>query len=633
MNRRPNLGPRLRASSLVSCLAGIPSILMLACHATDPNDPPAPLRAHTVVHLIDRSSTQTTSETAPIERANLAGVWMEVLPSKSVDPAIDRFRTSAVHVAEHDILEFAIGVATPPVDRPAHPVSFSVRARANGTGTEVFHSSLEPHDATSTWRTFQVPLDDFAGDEISFEFETRGLGKDPDPTRGYWGDPILLQRGAIPRAREPSAMAADRPSIVLISLDTLRARSMSAYGREIPTTPEFESLAESGTLFANASTGFSSTYGAHIGMLTGRYYWSSELQPLRRISDGHGLFLAERLRSAGYSTAAFTEDALLRGASGFWNGFGTYFENKEVMRGAGAASDTFGRALDWARTHADRPFFLFVHTYQVHAPYEPPLDHVDLFPTGMDEQVQVPLDWDEEKREQARHGILETRRAYEQEVRYLDGLLGDFVQSMKAALGDQRVVFVITADHGEEFLEHGGVLHRQLYQEVLHVPLLIIDTQSDQTARRVDEVVSLVDIVPTITELSGVREGVPADGISLAPLLAGRDLPSLRDRAIWATAGKIGLPGSRESFAARHGRWKCVFEEGWPEPRCFDLSVDAAELAPLSPTANPEFAPLVVEIEAYRSRLASSPADPFVGDRIEVDPESLKKLEALGYTE
>ncbi len=623
-------------SILTTWVCALTCLFPLACRDDSSTDAATPLRARTVVHLVDHQVLPAAARERPTQRARVGGVSMEVLrpaPLAPGGPGPQAIRTSPIRVSEGDVLELSIGVSTPKDARPATPVHFAVVALSDARRREIFAERwppAAPSDApqASAWQSHRVALDDLAGADVELIFETRPA-EEGTAARGrpVWGAPTVLSRSA-------AAAPSERPSFVLVSLDTLRARSMSVYGHELATTPRFEELAERGTLFANASTTFSSTYGAHLGMLTGRYFWSSNLSPLERIEGGQGLFLAERLRAAGYSTAAFTENALLRGASGFWNGFATYFEDKQVKRGAGAAAETFERALRWTRAHADRPFFLFVHTYQVHAPYSPPQDYTGLFTEILEEDGPAPPDWIGPIDDATREAIRGARLSYEQEVRYLDQLLAEFISSMEATLGDHPVVFVITSDHGEEFFEHGRALHHQLYEEVLHVPLLVLGPSTGSPGRRIEQSVSLVDIVPTVLELANAGHAPGVDGASLAPLLTDADSATTHvDRVIWATNAQKALGGSGQAFAARRGDHKCVQEEGWPSARCFDLASDPAERVSLSPGAHPAFASLVEELAAYRARLAVGAGEPDGDDALEVDPELQRKLEALGYIE
>jgi arylsulfatase A-like enzyme len=150
-----------------------------------------------------------------------------------------------------------------------------------------------------------------------------------------WGDPTVWA---------PARASGARPTIVLVSLDTLRARSTSTYGNRRETTPYLTQLAGDGVLFEHAYTTFSNTLGSHMSMMTGLYPAAHGVVGLdRRLAREHRT-LAETLRESGYETAAFTEDGLLEGAIGFQRGFARYGENRGVFSAAGDAPGTFARS-------------------------------------------------------------------------------------------------------------------------------------------------------------------------------------------------------------------------------------------------------------------------------------------------
>jgi len=401
---------------------------------------------------------------------------------------------------------------------------------------------------------------------------------------------------------------------VLVSLDTLRARSLSALGRKIETSPFFDALAREGTLFEHAFTTYSNTLGSHMSMLTGLWPRSHGVVEGGRLLSPRKETLAERMRTAGYETAAFTEDALLSGAVGFRRGFARYSENKDVKLGGGASEETFDAALAWAESHVDVPFFLFIHTYEVHAPYAPVQPYASMF----DDQPAG------------------DRRLYEQEIRYLDDQLRRLVDQLDRLLTPERLLLVITADHGEEFYEHGRALHAQLFDEVMHVPLLFRWPGVVPEDLRVSQPVSLVDISPTILDLAGVHPGSVTDGMSLTPLF--KDGGTAHRAVVFGEAPASGPMPGRE-FVGRTATHKCMIQEGEEEGRCFDLVRDPREKSPLRPDHDEQTSALHDEVLAYRrgapeiEQKGTRPPSPAPHDSEEIDPKRQEKLRALGYVE
>ncbi|MEW6270191.1 MAG: sulfatase [Thermodesulfobacteriota bacterium] len=531
---------------------------------------------------------------------------------RGVPPLAERdVTTAAVEIARGARLRFAVGVEDAVWEVDAAPVEVAVAALASGETHELFRRRLDPaRDADDRrWIEADVALDELAGREARLRFLARPATEgDARPSLPVFADPTIWA----------PAGADAKPSVVLISLDTLRARSMSLYGHTLPTTPFLDRFAATGATVERAFTTFSNTLGSHMSMLTGLYPASHGVVALnRRLAPEHAT-LAERLRAAGWDTAAFTEDGLLAADLGFRRGFGVYWENKTVGSAAGDARGTFRRALDWAGSREGTPFFLFVHTYAVHIPYAPPPEYRRmLIGDGGSESDLPPVE-----RERLR---------YEQEVRALDDDVRRFLERLEEIVPAERLLVVVTSDHGEEFGEHGLITHLQLYDEVLHVPLLLRWRGRIAPGVRVAAPASLVDVVPTVLELLSV-EPRAADGASLAPLL--RDpRAALPRRAVFAQVLPREANGRDWFFIARSADEKCMLPiDG--AGRCFDLARDPREQQPLSPEQSPALGELHGLADEYRARalVAIGPgALPMSEAALEVDRATQLKLQALGY--
>lgn len=514
-----------------------------------------------------------------------------------------------IQIPKGSELRFAIGVEEPAWHVNSAPVDFIVRAYV-GDGksapVEIFRTTLDParREEDRGWQEFNVPLKEIAGEPARLRFETLPARyRDRRPQLPVWGDPTIVA---------PASGASSRPYVVLVSLDTLRARSLSALGNELETSPFFDQLATQGTLFEKAFTTYSNTLGSHMSMLTGLWPRTHQVLMKNRLSSRHRT-LAERLRKAGFETAAFTENALLNGGQGFRRGFGTYTENKEVMAGGGAARATFDQAIEWARSHRDSPFFLFVHTYQVHAPYRPAEPYASLYDDGAHRNDDL--------------------RRYEQEIRYLDDELRRLVGELDTIVGAENLLLVITADHGEEFGEHGFRLHTQLFDEVMHVPLLFRYPEHVPAGLRIDTPVSLVDITPTILELAGAEHFRTRDGVSLIPLF--RENPSSVREVVFGEEAASGMNGLQQRFVGRSATHKCMVREKEEQGICWDLGEDPEEQKRLAPDSTDATRALHDALLAYRE--SGEPPDPEEAEvevvTKEIDPKRSEKLRALGYVE
>lgn len=518
------------------------------------------------------------------------------------------------------ILRSHIGIEEPAWISSAPAVAFRVLFEERPTGQRrlLGEKILDPYrnEGDRGWVLFEVPLPDPGEESFRLVFETLPAVAAPDhPSLPVWGDPTILR----PERRSWKPLR-----VVLISLDTLRARSMSAYGYESPTTPRLDRLLPRGTLFENAFTTFSNTLGSHMSMMTGLYPAShGVLKRSMKLGDAIPT-LAARMRDSGYETAAFTENALLKADAGFEKGFGHYFENKGLFEGAGDAEGTFERALDWVAARPNTPFFLFVHTYEVHYPYAP-LEEPLPFQQALRMANASPPGFGDGE-----------RNAYEREVLHLDRLLAEFLEGLRDQTSEpENTLVVITSDHGEEFGEHGGLRHIQMFDEVMQIPLFLRWPGRVPGGLRVAAPVSLVDIVPTVLELAGLPT-IAVDGTSLVPLMEGKEID--REVVFGQSAGpnRPGFPRMAERFVARSLTGKCLVghDPSDQQGECYDLVADPEELHPVD-SPGPTLQSLRAAAIAYREDALRASGESGRADALESgvehDPARERKLRALGY--
>lgn len=522
--------------------------------------------------------------------------------------------TQPVAVPAGARLRFAVGVEEAAWHVDSAPIEMTVTALLDGGGArEIYRRRLDPHrvEADRNWFDADVPLDELAGMTVRFRFASRPvLRDDPRSSLPLWGDPTVWA----PRRDDA------RPSVVLVSLDTLRARSMSLDGYELETTPYLTELARSATTFERTFTTYVNTIGSHMSLPTGLYpaqhgvlFLTLRLPPERRT-------LAETLRGAGWDTAAVTENGYLTGELGFRRGFSTWFENR-VHKAAGNAPETFRRALAWARSRESTPFFLFVHTYAVHKPYKPAAAYRRFFENGRPARTR-PF-----------HERLQLR--YEQEIRELDDQLRAFVEELEKIVPADRLLLIITADHGEEFREHEQFTHVQLYDEVMHVPLLVRWDGVVRPGARSNALVSLVDVAPTVLDLLGLPPLPDADGTSLAAIARG-EADSIPRKVVFAQSIPYGLTGVKWHFIGRTAETKCILAED-DTVECFDLTDDPREQRPRVPGESPRLGEVHELVRAYRERamrpiIAAGKQTVEDGFR-QVDAETERNLRALGYAQ
>jgi len=405
-------------------------------------------------------------------------------------------------------------------------------------------------------------------------------------------------------AADPPAHADAIRNVVLVSIDTCRADRLSCYGYKRPTTPNIDAVARDGALFKMAMTPVPLTTPAHSSMFTGMY------QPAHGVhlntSDGlagSNVTLAKILRVAGYQTAAFVAAFPLDSRFGLNQGFDTYDggfaedeEAKTMVFSHRAGEQVNGPALAWLGDHAKQPFFLFLHYYDAHHPYDPHPPQTSAYSDD----------------------------PYAGEIAYVDDCIGRVLDRLRTLGVYDNTLVIITADHGESLDEHGETDHGFfIYQCTLHVPLVIRMPQF-RKGIQVDGNVSLVDIVPTVLDLLGLKVPEWLEGVSLRTALEGGPAADA-ERAIYGESLYAGTFGCSPLQGIIEGPWKYILA---PRPELFDLGQDPGERANLA-GKQPEVAQrLRGRLEAMLTKLetAARPRGPST-----VDPEAVKRLESLGY--
>jgi len=326
---------------------------------------------------------------------------------------------------------------------------------------------------------------------------------------------------------------------VLISLDTLRADHLGAYGYPRPTSPFLDSLAARGTLFESAVVQLPGTLPSHMSIFTGLYPPEHGVYPEKTLAP-EVRTLPEVLRAEGFLTGGHVEGGYVAGRYGFARGFDEWSEESPMVEGPGglvksrdAVKRTFRLGLEFLKRARDREaFFLFLHTYSIHDPYDPPETYRALYWPGPPPDRAFPPNgpdlaaFNRGERHLVPRAVEYYRALYDAQIRYTDDVLREFFAGV-AELGlAEGVTVVLTSDHGEEFLEHGKLVHEQVYHECLHVPLLVLQPRQRE-GRRVSALVESIDIAPTLFELAGIPpvRRPPMSGRSLVPLLEGKGAP------------------------------------------------------------------------------------------------------------
>ena len=442
-----------------------------------------------------------------------------------------------------------------------------------------------------------------------------------------------------------SAAPAAAPNVVLVSIDTLRADHCSAYGYAKETTPRLERLAREGVQFDTAYTPMPTTGPAHASLLTARYPRSHGVLKNGHVLAADRTTLAEVLERAGYDTIAVVSSFVLHDRFGFAQGFARYDDRFPPTRVSAPVSefrkdidieggfyrqarDTTNQAIARLRARSgDRPFFLWVHYFDPHQPYDPPAEYVQALARS-DRGGGATADASGPGDERLRRQIA----AYDAEIRYTDHEIGRLLDHLDEEVGRERTLVVVTADHGEGLMQHGWMGHGvHLHEELVRVALLLRWPGHVPAGRRLAAPVGLIDVAPTILGLLEIPPGdLAAQGIDLSPAVRGAgtpaaDRPMYFQRRSYKTPTHNGRDTRYPMFAIRQGRWKYV-EDG-PGAALYDLESDPGELTDVRASEPQVAATLARELRAWHETEEKLPPQHAIA------PEDGERLRALGYVE
>jgi arylsulfatase A-like enzyme len=463
------------------------------------------------------------------------------------------------------------------------------------------------------------------------------------PLRAGFGGLALERRERLAR----TTSAPERPNVVLIVLDTLRADRTSAYGYARPTTPNLAALAARGVLFEEAQATASWTWPSTASLLTGLY------PEQHGVEDAASSFLPaaldtlpEALQRVGFTTAAWSGSPLIVPDKGFDQGFEFFDASRE---GTLRRSDLIlPGALEWLGSLRGTRFFLYLHLMETHAPFVPLAEGRAQFaagvPAGYDPRKVLDYNWELQSQGFDEHGARRTDAVVTpDEQRWISELYDGCVWSADHCLGlllarlaelglDDETIVAVTSDHGEELFEHGLVTHgNTLHRELVRVPLVLAGPGLPR-GERVAAPLSGVAVGPTLARLAGTTLA----GLSAPPDLfaAGDPAPMLFStrQGWWNGYARQPLFGLREGSTVLHlapeaAPWGASAQPGAGELRLYDLALDPGETNDLAASEPARAEALRAELVR---RLASF-AEHRVVNGAAPDPGTLERLRGLGY--
>jgi tetratricopeptide (TPR) repeat protein len=397
-------------------------------------------------------------------------------------------------------------------------------------------------------------------------------------------------------SRGPESIPRDGTSgtpVIIISIDTLRADHLPAYGYDKGQTPAIDALRRDSILFGNAYSHCPMTLPSHVSLLTGQLPFEHGVRNNLgyAVDTTKMLTLPAALKAKGYSTGAAVSAYVLRGSTGLGQVFEWYDDELAVRSNASVGelsrpgNVTVSRSTQWIDTQGDRPFFFMLHLFEPHAPYDPP--------------------------EPFRSNVAS---AYDGEIATADSFVGTFIEHLKQRGIYDRALIILLSDHGEGLGDHGEDEHGVfVYREAIHVPLLIKLPKQTRAGERVDAPVQLVDIFPTVAGLTGAQLPTGANGISIV----GEISP---DRSIYSESLMPRLHFGWSELRSLVNRHHHFIEA--PRPELYDFVADPRETKSVIEEQRRVYAAMRKTLEPMNAAVTAPGA---------ISSEEAAKLAALGY--
>ena len=571
----------------------------------------------------------------------LSDVFRETLVTRAAE-AVDY----VLHMPSRPWLDVALGTLG------NEPVTFFVDV----DGDRILQRTVT---RANHWESLRVDLARYAGRQVKLRLSAKA--EQPD-ILALWGAPAI--RSAV-SAGSTSTTPAERPQgVILIWADTLRRDHLDLYGYERETGPNIRKLAEQGANFTDCVLQATWTKVSTPSLMTGMYARSHRVWEISHKLPAVATTIAEVFRDAGYATLSLCSIVFTGKFTNLHQGFEVLHESSSLPEElhSKTAREYVDRLLLWLDDHRDVPFFVFLHIADPHDPYEPyppyntiwgnaaqeadhakyvervkeeikdPLRKQFAMPTR-DELVAAGIDPEEY--------VAHDRNYYDGSIRAMDAEIGRLMERLAELDLDDRTLVVFTSDHGEEFLEHGWTFHGQsVYGELSLGPLVFWGPPWIPAARRVEETVTTIDIMPTILDLFDLPIPDMVQGQSLLPHIRGkRDLSTPPTLAITEKhrIRQTGGPPPRdvEAFAVHWQRWKLVqIQRGTDEPvvELYDHAEDLLDRHDVA-AEHPEVVARLSNMLKDWLTMADAERLPEDASAQQYDAAELERLRSLGYIE
>jgi len=547
-------------------------------------------------------------------------------------------------------LSFGIGINEPAWDKDGDGVLFEVILTDEKSKKHVIHSRyIDPKNNPEDrkWFDEMVGLESFEGKKVSFTFKTSAGQKNNDAFDwAGWSEPRLNAEKIVKlKGKKPS-------NIILISIDTLRPDRLGCYGHKMETSPFIDKLAGRGVLFKNAIAQSPWTLPSHMSILTSLYpsVHLANSKKNNKLSE-EKVCLAEILKKEGYYTAAFVDGGWLRHKFGFNQGFDIYDDE------GGRIARINKKVMKFLEENFQKKFFLFMHVYDVHGPYEPPPPYNEMFYKGnKDDPNNHSMDFIKSigyHKYQKFDNITDinyVKSLYAGEIRYVDNELGKLFAKMGELEIFDNTLLVFLSDHGESLFEHHVYIGHGifLFDNEVKIPLIIKPPKGNYRKRVIYNQVESIDVMPTILDLLDLPANKEAQGKSLVKFMKNQKVAS-KDNFAFGESSNTGGTGF-----VRTNKWKFISKmkinlnelvQGLKpsnkinltkyiidEEQLYDLENDPQErnnLIKKEPEVAKKLKDRLIKWEEDNKKIASR----MEKHKIELTDEEKEQLKALGYVQ
>lgn len=541
-------------------------------------------------------------------------------------------------------LHFAIGVT-------AKGVPLTFRVQVQGAKSDLFSRALTNNE---DWVDGDVDLTAYGDRRITLNLITES---ERAGAVALWANPLIT-----------TGTAARRPNVLVYMIDTLRADHASLYGYSRDTTPFLKKLGGAGVVFEDCQAQATWTKASTASLMTSLYSFTHGIvNDYDTIPNGAST-LSEQLRRAGYVTASIVANPFAGRATGLQRGFDYLLEYPIVLRkrsetgDRGTDSAVINKlAFEWLDAHRDEPFFLYAHSTDPHAPYRPPAPFDASFSIPS-ETAEFDRNYAKLRNERdyggatvvsrdncARAGI-NPDRFIKQAVDRYDGEILHNDKSFELLIGKLRqlgvldnTLVIVLSDHGEEFWDHGWTAHgHSLYQELTHSLFLMWNPKLFPSARRIAEPVQLIDVMPTVLDVLGLRPPAIIQGQSLVSLARGQKFQRhgtvMSSRFAHPAAQATGavLENQTNTYALLDAKWKLIYRDrakvvGINQVELYDRAADRTEKRNVSAQNSSEVERRMSEVGKWLDAQKQIRTLLGRGPNSTLDQKTIEHLRSLGY--